>query len=118
MRRPLGVGESRNMKVSVRYTALSLALLAGPAAHARERPNYDAYFKAPPALPARAGRVVDVDERAPGAVVASTDPQRGVPTFAWATSPGHRPPAATHGTPEAAARWYAQRYARLYGLPQ
>ncbi len=41
-----------------------------------------------------------------------------MPTFAWATSPGHRPPAATHGTPEAAARWYVQRYARLYGLPQ
>ncbi|WP_438031442.1 M36 family metallopeptidase [Sorangium sp. So ce204] len=111
------------MKVSVRYTALSLALLAGPIAHARERPDYDAYFKAPPAPPVRAARrarVIDVDERAstPGAVVASTDPQRGVPTFVWATAPGHRPPAATHATPEAAARWYVQRYARLYGLPQ
>ncbi|WP_437274336.1 M36 family metallopeptidase [Sorangium sp. So ce375] len=105
------------MKVSVRYTALSLALLTGPLAHARERPNYDAYFKAPPAPPARAARV-DEGASATRAVVASTDPQRGVPTFVWATSPDHRPPAATHATPEAAARWYVQRYARLYGLPQ
>ncbi|XYH92769.1 M36 family metallopeptidase [Sorangium sp. So ce1128] len=104
------------MKVSVRYTALSFALLAGPLAHARERPNHDAYFKEPPALPAGVARVVEGD--VPGAVVASTDPQRGVPTFVWATSPDHRPPAATHSTAESAARWYVQRYARLYNLPQ
>ncbi|WP_437302209.1 M36 family metallopeptidase [Sorangium sp. So ce388] len=104
------------MKVSVRYTALSFALLAGPLAHARERPNHDAYFKEPPALPAGMARVVAED--VPGAVVASTDPQRGVPTFVWATSPEHRPPAATHSTAESAARWYVQRYARLYNLPQ
>ncbi|XXT14590.1 M36 family metallopeptidase [Sorangium sp. So ce429] len=104
------------MKVSVRYTALSFALLAGPLAHARERPNHDAYFKEPPALPADMARVVAED--VPGAVVASTDPQRGVPTFVWATSPDHRPPAATHSTAESAARWYVQRYARLYNLPQ
>ncbi|WP_437662566.1 M36 family metallopeptidase [Sorangium sp. So ce1182] len=104
------------MKVSVRYTALSFALLAGPLAHARERPNHDAYFKEPPALPAGMARVIEED--VPGAVVASTDPQRGVPTFVWATSPDHRPPAATHSTAESAARWYVQRYARLYNLPQ
>ncbi|WP_437497404.1 M36 family metallopeptidase [Sorangium sp. So ce1099] len=104
------------MKFSVRYTALSFALLAGPLAHARERPNHDAYFKEPPALPAGVARVVAED--VPGAVVASTDPQRGVPTFVWATSPDHRPPAATHSTAESAARWYVQRYARLYNLPQ
>ncbi|XXY50784.1 M36 family metallopeptidase [Sorangium sp. So ce269] len=104
------------MKFSVRYTALSFALLAGPLAHARERPNHDAYFKEPPASPADLARVVA--EGVPGAVVASTDPQRGVPTFVWATSPDHRPPAATHSTAESAARWYVQRYARLYNLPQ
>ncbi|AGP37953.1 M36 family metallopeptidase [Sorangium cellulosum] len=104
------------MKVSVRYTALSFALLAGPLAHARERPNHDAYFREPPALPPGVARVAGDD--APGAVVASTDPQRGVPTFVWATSPEQRPPAATHSTAESAARWYVQRYARLYHLPQ
>ncbi|WP_433926160.1 M36 family metallopeptidase [Sorangium cellulosum] len=104
------------MKVSVRYTALSFALLAGPLAHARERPNHDAYYKEPAALPAGVARVAQDD--VPGAVVASTDPQRGVPTFVWATSPEHRPPAATHSSAEAAARWYVQRYARLYNLPQ
>ncbi|WP_438013583.1 M36 family metallopeptidase [Sorangium sp. So ce315] len=104
------------MKVSVRYTALSFALLAGPLAHARERPNHDAYYSEPPALPAGVARVAQDDP--PGAVVASIDPQRGVPTFVWATSPEHRPPAGTRSSAEAAARWYVQRYARLYNLPQ
>ncbi|KYF68874.1 M36 family metallopeptidase, partial [Sorangium cellulosum] len=104
------------MKVSVRYTALSFALLAGPIAHARERPNHDAYYREPAAPPAGVARVAQDD--VPGAVVASTDPQRGVPTFVWATSPEHRPPAATHSSAEAAARWYVQRYAHLYNLPQ
>ncbi|WP_437629547.1 M36 family metallopeptidase [Sorangium sp. So ce854] len=104
------------MKFSVRYTALSFALLAGPLAHARERPNHDAYYSEPPALPAGVSRVAQDDP--PGAVVASIDPQRGVPTFVWATSPEHRPPAATHSSAEAAARWYVQRYARLYNLPE
>ncbi|WP_437874339.1 M36 family metallopeptidase [Sorangium sp. So ce513] len=104
------------MKYSVRYTALSFALLAGPLAHARERPNHDAYYSEPPALPPGVSRVAQDDP--PGAVVASIDPQRGVPTFVWATSPEHRPPAATHSSAEAAARWYVQRYARLYHLPQ
>ncbi|AUX23797.1 hypothetical protein SOCEGT47_043270 [Sorangium cellulosum] len=104
------------MKVSVRSTALLFVLLAGPAAHARERPNYDAYLKAPPALPPSVARVTPQDDA--GAVVASTDPQRGVPTFVWATAPERRPPAATHGTPEAAARWHLERHAHLYRLPR
>ncbi|WP_437668770.1 M36 family metallopeptidase [Sorangium sp. So ce131] len=103
------------MKVSARYTALSFALLAAPLAHARERPNYDAYFKAPPALPASVAHVAP--PAGPGGLVASTDPQRGVPTFVWASTPGRRPPA-THGTAEAAARWHLERHARLYGLPR
>lgn len=104
------------MKVSVRSTALLFVLLAGPAAHARERPNYDAYFKSPPALPARVAHVTPQNDT--GAVVASIDPQRGVPTFVWATAPDRRPPAATHGTPEAAARWHLEQYAHLYHLPK
>lgn len=98
---------------------LSLALFASSFAHAKDGPpSYHAYFdtsataKRALVAPRRAARPA---ASAP-AIVLSTDPVRGVPTFAWA--PRDMAPAAHGaGTPEQAARAHLGRLADLYELP-
>lgn len=105
------------MKRSIRCLlamAATAPLLFSALADAKDLPNYNAYYKAPPApaaavLPAPA---------TPAAMVASTDAQRGVPTFLWAarsTGPGGAL-ALTGLTPEAAARQHLEQHASRYGL--
>jgi hypothetical protein len=68
----------------------------------------DAYLTAPAARPPRLA--------APrGLAVTSTDPQRGVPRFAW-SSRTPLPDAVAVRTPGAAARWHLARHAASLGL--
>ncbi|HSN96654.1 MAG TPA: M36 family metallopeptidase, partial [Candidatus Nanopelagicales bacterium] len=100
------------MKRSIRTSALIAAILAGSAAHAADRPNFNAYDHAKAVQPARAG----ARDRAAPAIVASTDPQRGVPTFVWAPRDLPSLPQLSSATPERAGRAWLDRYARHYQL--
>ncbi|HEU4405342.1 MAG TPA: M36 family metallopeptidase, partial [Polyangiaceae bacterium] len=87
-------------------------------AQAHGRPTIDAYYGSE-GVSARGGLRAAAparpEPRAGKAVVASVDPQRGVPAFLWAPS-GAREARGAGATPEAAARGYLERYASLYEL--
>ncbi|EYF06557.1 M36 family metallopeptidase [Chondromyces apiculatus] len=101
------------MKRSLRYSALTAALLSVSAAHAVDRPNYDAYAHQPAA--ATAG-TPSRSTPTPGAVVTSMDDRRGVPTFLWATANAKASPRVVGATPERAARTYLEQHAMRYRL--
>ncbi|WP_437290626.1 M36 family metallopeptidase [Sorangium sp. So ce406] len=104
------------MKRSIRGLTLSLALFAGPLAHAQpgERPDVNAYLLAPKAAIAPADPRAAAAARA-GGIVTAIDEQRGVPSFLWAAQ-GGAPAVAAGVRPEAAARLHLSRFAGAYGL--
>ncbi len=105
MHRPVGL-----------LAALALSTLVSSAAAERSLPSYSAYFDR--ALsPLTSPRALSAP-KAPGAsaIIASTDPRRGVPTFVWAPRGEGAPPPASTTDPARAARFYLGRYAALYGL--
>jgi len=114
------------MKRSIRFAPAMLALLLAAGANAQSAPgvtggpgshglpNIDRALGAPaaPAAPTRAAAAV-----APNGFVASTDSQRGVPTFFWAdpSISGSPPGLATAGAEQRALAFVTQN-AKLYGL--
>ena len=100
------------MKRSLRCLLALAPLLLSARAEAKDLPNYNAYYQARPATAA----AVLPSPAAPAAVVASTDAQRGVPTFLWAARAASSSAVLTGLTPEAAARHHLQQHAARYGL--
>ncbi|WP_437784744.1 M36 family metallopeptidase [Sorangium sp. So ce1097] len=107
------------MKRSIRGLTLSLALAAGPLAHAQpgKRPDVNAYLLAPRAAsaPANPRAAAAAQAARAGGIVTAIDEQRGVPSFLWAAQ-GAAPAAAAGVSPEAAARLHLGRFAETYGL--
>jgi MYXO-CTERM domain-containing protein len=103
-----------SMKRSIRCLLAVAPLLAGSLlgslADAKELPNYNAYYLA------RAAKAGPGQGAASGAVVASRDAQRGVPTFLWAGRAAWPSQALTGLAPEAAARLHLEQHAAQYGL--
>jgi large repetitive protein len=93
-------------------------VLVASLAQAHGRPNIDAYYGGDGASARGGARSVAPAQPAlqgSKAVVASVDPQRGVPSFLWAPA-GSREARAAGKTPEAAARSHLERYASMYEL--
>lgn len=105
------------MKRSVQYTSMLATLLAGSMAHAelKELANYNAYGDAQ-AVAGPVSSVATPTEMLAG--VGSIDEKRGVPTMYMAPSDGVVAPGAFMARPEAAAQFYLEHYAPLYGLNQ
>lgn len=98
------------MKRSLLYLGALAQLLVGALANAEDRPNFDAYRAAAAAPIVRAPGAV------PPAFVASTDAQRGVPSFLWAVRSPEASDAVADLSVEAAARRHLARHAPRYGL--
>ena len=102
------------MRRSLTSLALAVPLLLSAVARGETRPTLDAYHAAAAAQPLGASPVV----KAPAAIVASRDAQRGVPTFLFAAK--DRAPGALHAlsakSPEDAARAHLEAHASRYGL--
>jgi MYXO-CTERM domain-containing protein len=99
------------MKRSARLLLAMTPLLLTSLSEAKDLPNFNAYYGAPRVAPAR------LPSASPPAFVASTDAQRGVPTFVWAARSGRPSGLATVVTsPEAAARRHLAAHAARYGL--
>jgi len=100
------------MKRSLRLATIPLVLLLGSAAHAGGLPNLNRYFTAPAARPSARSAA-----QSPNGFVASTDTQRGVPTFFWADPARSAPPSPLgKAKPEDLARGFLAREAKVYGL--
>src|SRR5688572_3772013 len=102
------------MKRPVRYLPLTLALLASSYAHAKELPNYDAYLSAK----AKTSSIAAQTAANAGGFVASTDANRGVPTFFWATKGQAKPAHLASATPAQLAGHYIRENAKAYGLTE
>ena len=104
------------MKRTVRLASMLVTMLAGSSALAggHDLPGYNAYFDAPEAQV----RPLESAALSPQmlAGVSSIDEKRGVPTIFWAPANGPVAPAQYLTRPEAAARFYLEQYASLYGL--
>ncbi|NUQ74900.1 MAG: peptidase [Polyangiaceae bacterium] len=101
------------MKRHVRFLPLTLALLAGSYAHAKELPNFDAYqsAKASTTTP-RKGAAKSV-----AGFASSVDEKRGAPTFFWSVKGGQTKPAAlSTARPADLAQHYLRANAAAYGL--
>ena len=112
------------MKRTLRIlSSLTLALLAGSAAHAKDLPSYDASFQQNGSVPTPVARPA---ASRLSALVASRDPRTGAPSFVWgASSPLHGAKAlsapaglSASTSPEDAARAHLAAHADLYGLSQ
>jgi hypothetical protein len=100
------------MKRSIRFASFALVLLVGAGAHAQGAPNIDRYLRAPAATAPAAAAVP-----AANGFVASTDSQRGVPTFFWADPALSGPAAGLAGAgSEERALAFVRQNAGLYGL--
>jgi len=104
------------MKRTVQFASVLVTMLTGSLAVAggHDLPGYDAYYDAPDAL------VRPLENQALSAQVlagvSSVDAKRGVPTIFWAPANGPVAPAEYLTRPAAAARFYLEKYAALYGL--
>ncbi|MDC3960060.1 M36 family metallopeptidase [Polyangium jinanense] len=103
------------MKRSVRCLTMLTALVGASFAHAKELPNFDAYYRAQP-TPAGGPRVL----RSPlGGHVTSVHPHTGAPTFFWASRDQSGTKALVASTkPDVAARKALVSAAEMLKLPE
>src|SRR5690242_15720725 len=104
------------MKRTVRLASVLVTMLSGPSvlAGGHDLPGYDAYFDAPEAQVRPLASAALTPQMLAG--VSSIDEKRGVPTIFWARANGPVAPAQYLTRPQAAARYYLEQYASLYGL--
>jgi MYXO-CTERM domain-containing protein len=106
------------MKRHARYLPLTLALLAGSYAHAKDLPNHDAYNKAAPSARKPDASALKAAAAKDGSLASSMDEKRGAPTFLWAGKSQTRPAGIAGASHESLARHYLQQNAQTYGLSQ
>ncbi len=104
------------MKRTLNLASVLATMLTGSIAFAggHRLPGYEAYFDAS----RTAARPLSNAALAPDVLagVANVDEMRGVPTMFWAPANGVMVPAALLQQPRAAAQFYLEHYAALYGL--
>lgn len=104
------------MKRTLNLASVLATMLTGSIAFAggHHLPGYEAYFDAPRTAARPLSNVALLPDVLAG--VANVDEMRGVPTMFWAPANGVMVPAAILQQPRAAAKFYLEHYAALYGL--